>query len=255
MYSDHRFTWEHYCYILRTGLDAGYRYIGFNDHPDGKIVYLRHDVDNDIGIAYRMAGVEYEMGVKSTYLVMIRSANYNLAESRNLHMLEEMVEMGHEIGLHFSLVDHPARDREHDLPELIRRDANILSMLLGREVRVFSFHNPTDGGQFQVEVPGLINAYHNKFFREAFYISESNMRWRDGCPCDVLVRDGHNAVQILIHPLSFADDLSSDDDVLIHFIRIKLADILKYNIGQNRTHREKGLSMREVLQQISNKEN
>ena len=77
-------------------------------------------------------------------------------------MLRDMMDMGHEVGLHFSKIDHPERDRSENVRKLIEQDANILSSIIGKKIKVFGFHNPeTDG--FQIEVNGLINSYSRRF--------------------------------------------------------------------------------------------
>ena len=249
--SDHIFTWDRYRAILAAGLEAGYRYASFGDDVDGKRIYLRHDIDNDITVAHRMAALEKEMGVQATYLVLIRSANYNAAEGRNLRMLAEMADMGHDIGLHFSLEDHPQFARGHDLVELIRSDADLLATMLGAPVTIFGFHNPTEAGQFQVDVSGMINTYADRYYKNIYYMSESNMRWRDGCPGEKLIRGRHKIIQLLVHPLSYAGDLASDYDVLIHFLELKLSDLFEYNLKQNRVLREAEYSVGDVLKELS----
>ena len=249
--SDHTFTWDRYRDILAAGLEAGYSYTSFCDNADGKRIYLRHDIDNDIAVAHHMAVLEKEMGVKATYLVLIRSANYNAAEGRNLRMLAEMAEMGHDIGLHFSLEDHPQCDRGHDLSELIRSDADLLAMLLGNPVTVFGFHNPTDTNQFQMDVFGMVNTYADRYFKDVYYMSESNMHWRDGCPSEKLLSGRHEIIQLLVHPLSYAGDLATDYDVLVHFLELKLSDLFEYNLRQNRVLREAEYSIGDVLKELS----
>ena len=248
--NDHPFNWEHYCKILSAGLEAGYRYVRFIENVDGKRIYLRHDIEREIETSFLMASIEHEMGIGATYYVLLRSANYNPAERRTVHMLHEISEMGHDIGLHFSLIDHPAAERPHDLAALIRDDAALLSRCLGYTIRTFSFHNPGDRGQFSIHVDGLTNAYADQFFRDAHYLSDSNVHWRNGCPCDVLGSSSREVIQILTHPSAFAECFSTDGEVLTHFLGRKIEDLLAYNIAQNRVLLESGLPMEDVLASI-----
>lgn len=255
MKNNHPFNYRHYVEILTSAAHAGYEFLTFckEKTDERKCIYIRHDIDNDVSIALRMARIESEMGVRATFLVMLRSANYNAAEGRNIKMLHEMAAMGHDLGLHFSLVDHPEYRQTHDLVELIQRDAELLGSLLGQPIAVFGFHNPTEGGQYKIEVPGLINTYNAKFFEEAHYLSESNMTWRNGCPCEIFATGLHDKVQMLIHPLSFAEELSSDQDVLMYFLNHKVADLLEYNVSQNRVLREHGDHMAAFRQYLQGK--
>ena len=165
-------------------------------------------------------------------------------------MLHEMRDLGHDIGLHFSLLDHPDYDLVKDLEDLIQQDADILSRIIDSEVRMFSFHNPTSGGQFCIHVDGLINAYADCYFRDAYYTSDSNVRWHSGCPCQTLGNVGHDVIQILIHPNAFSGRFVGDRDVLLYYLGEKTKDLLAYNIGQSRVLRETGLSMTDVMDWI-----
>ena len=251
--NQHPFTVKHYCYILKVAIENGYNFAGFFGKQSRKQIILRHDIDNDIVMAHRMAELEEEAKVKATYLVMIRSANYNAFEGRNVRLLREIAAMGHDIGLHFSLIDHPDRKSRHfELPKLIISDAVVLEGLLGLPVRVFGFHNPTDRVHYQISVPGLINTYEPRFFDTIPYLSESNMHWQSGCPCQLFVDSTIEKAQLLVHPLSYGADLRSDRDVLLHFLHVRFRDLFDYNVKQNRVLRKKMLSMGETVRLILN---
>ena len=253
--NDHPFTWEHYREILLVGLEQGYRYFRFCDDPQEdsfqsnmkeKRLYLRHDIENDISAARHMASLEHEAGICSTYCVLLRSANYNPAERRCVRMLDEIRGMGHDVGLHFSLIDHPDLDRDHTLQELIREDADILSRILHSQVRVFSFHNPPTDGSFSLPIDNLINTYAAPYFRHAYYMSDSNVHWHRGCPCQTLRSDCHKVVQLLTHPNAFSGNFTTDHDVLLNFLQEKVADLLAYNSAQNRSLQLEPVSIKDV---------
>lgn len=236
--SIHPFTIEHYKEILSAILASDYRVSLFSeaDLPE-KVIYIRHDIDNDIGVAHHMASVESEMGMQSTYLVLLRSGNYNPAERENYIFLRQMMDMGHEIGLHFSMIDHPALGHDEDVTKLVRQDADLLSSIIDAPINIFGFHNPGEADDPQVSVEGLINTYDRQYFDHAFYASESNMAWKKGCPCQFPDGITENVVQILIHPLTYAAHHTSDFDVLVHFIRLKLEYLIEYNAQANATLR------------------
>ena len=146
--------------------------------------------------------------------------------------------MGHDIGLHFSLFDHPDYDPFKKLEDLIRQNADILSRLIDSEIRMFSFHNPTSDGQFRIHVVGFTNAYADCYFRDAYYTSDSNVQWHSGCPCQSLGNVGHDIIQSLTHPNAFAGRFVDDRDVLLYYLDEKTKDLLAYNIGQSRILRE-----------------
>ena len=85
--------------LLRQG---GYAFTGYHDyqsHP--RCVILRHDIDNSLPQALRLAEIEAEEGVKSTWFVLLRTDFYNPASAASQRILRRIRELGHEIGLHF----------------------------------------------------------------------------------------------------------------------------------------------------------
>jgi hypothetical protein len=250
--SAQRFTIADYEAILDAARTHGYRFGRFTDPepgPSTRVVYLRHDIDNCIESALLMAETEARAGAVATYLAMVRSENYNPFVRDNVRRLRRIRDLGHEVGLHFTAAEHDPARLERDLASCIRADAGLLELALGAPVRVFSFHNPTEADHVHVAVPGMFNAYSDRFFADARYLSESNMQWRDP-PADVLAASEHRAVQILVHPLSYRDDFSSDRDVLLWFIADTARRLLALNVGQNRVLREQSLSLADVAEYL-----
>ena len=64
-------------------------------------IILRHDVDLDIYPAYKMALLENEIGVKSTFFILLNAQSYNPLSINNKNILREISSLGFEIGLHF----------------------------------------------------------------------------------------------------------------------------------------------------------
>lgn len=259
---NHPFTLEHYRKIVQTGLEQNYRYKLFTENDLGdRRIYFRHDVDNSVNSAFTIAGIEAELGVKSTYLFLLRSENYNLLSGTSYVKIREIAAMGHEIGLHFSLEAHKKDEREnHDisaLPELVIRDVNILSEILNMDIRVWSLHNPGVKGKemLQVDVPGVINTYHPRFFEDVKYISESNMAWREKCPCEMFKDNLYSSYQVLVHPMSYCDKLKTDADILLYFLYEKVLELKKNNEIQNRTLEKKGLTMADITKYFTERAN
>jgi hypothetical protein len=243
------FTIARYQSILDAAHAHGYSFGRFTEpepRSPAAVVYLRHDIDNDIESARLMAELEARSGAVSTYLVMVRSVNYNPFTRANVARLRRIRELGHEVGLHFCSEEHEPGSLARDPAACIRGDAHLLEHALGAPVRVFSFHNPSERDGFTVEVPGLVNAYAERFFADAFYMSESNMHWRHGRPEDVLAAREHRVVQILVHPLSYRADFETDRDVVLWFLRNTAEQLLQHNVSQNRVLRQEGMSLAEL---------
>ena len=76
-------------------------------HDKEKPVILRHDLDYDISRAVSIAKIEHREGVKSTYFVLTTTDFYNVFSMENNKLLEELINLGHEIGLHFDEARYP----------------------------------------------------------------------------------------------------------------------------------------------------
>ena len=68
---------------------------GFIKVPKDKTIILRHDVDLIPENALRMAELEHELGIGSTYYFRA------VQESWNENIIRQIAEMGHEIGNHY----------------------------------------------------------------------------------------------------------------------------------------------------------
>jgi hypothetical protein len=172
------FDLGHYAEILEAGKAGGYRFAFFDDGPERGDIYLRHDVDLSLDAALRMAELEAEHGVQTTYLLMTESVFYNLAASEGVDAIARLRELGHSVGLH-AVYPKAELDERFD--------------------PVVSWHNP------QVEymgrtIPGATNVYAEPFFSPPTYRSDSNQHWRSGCPHEELRGGGFPWLQILVHP-------------------------------------------------------
>ena len=78
-------------YTLSSFLDANLRY----NH-----LILRHDIDMSLEAALSIAITEGELGVKAHYFVLLRTEMYNLFSEKSLEILNKIIDLGHNIGLH-----------------------------------------------------------------------------------------------------------------------------------------------------------
>jgi hypothetical protein len=240
-----RFRLVDYEAILEAAQAQGYTFARFTDPaPSARAVYLRHDVDNSLESAVKMAELEAQHDAVATYLVLVRSPNYNVFSGAGARALRRLRELGHEVGLHFTAEEHDPSALAADLPACIRGDAQLLERVMSAPVRVFSFHNPAGKDDYAAEVPGLVNTYEDRFLLR--YLSESNMSWRHGSPVEVLAEAQDPIVQILVHPFSYRADLTSDREVLLWFLRDKVTELLELNVAQNRVLREEELGLEDV---------
>jgi hypothetical protein len=172
------FTLDHYRELLRAARDGGYRSAFFDGAPHDGDLLLRHDVDLSLDAALRMAELEAEEGAVATYFLMTESVFYNLASSEGRDALERLRRLRHRVGLH-------AVWPKAELDE--RFDPTV------------AWHNP-DPEYMTAPVDGAVNVMGDTWFSPATYRSDSNQRWRHGCPHQELAAGEFPWLQLLTHP-------------------------------------------------------
>jgi hypothetical protein len=238
------FTHDHYRDILRTAHKAGYKFARFGDLEvlqagTERACFLRHDCDNDLVAAQATARIEAKMAVQSTWFVMMRSAMYNLMAPTNRSLVHQILELGHDLGLHFDAADVPHGRLRHELD----RERRWLEDEFQTPVNVVSFHQPSAEILAGTCDLGVLNTYDRQAFDGVFYYSDSNMTFRDGCPSK-LFRDGkHRLVQLLLHPEWWTQDA---EDVhakwarmLANNVALAQRNLLERELTYTRAHRLK----------------
>ncbi len=172
------FSLRHYRELLQAARAGGYRFASFAEGPAEGDLFLRHDVDLSLDAAVRMAELEAEAGARATYFLMTESVFYNLASSEGVRALERLRELGHAVGLH-AVYPHARLDERFD--------------------PVLAWHNP-DPAYMRAPVEGATNVMGERYFDPATYRSDSNQRWRHGCPHAQLAAGAFPWLQLLIHP-------------------------------------------------------
>ena len=172
------FTLDHYREILRAAREGGYRFAGFDGPPAHGDLLLRHDVDLSLEAALAMAELEAEENATTTYLLMTRSVFYNLASREGEAALGRLRALGHRVGLH-AVYPHADLDERFD--------------------RVVAWHNP-EPAYMSAPIDGAVNVMEETYFDPATYRSDSNHRWRSGCPHEELRAGAVPWLQLLVHP-------------------------------------------------------
>jgi hypothetical protein len=172
------FSLVHYGELLEAARAGGYSFAGFEGPPRPGDLLLRHDVDLSLDAALRMAELEAEAGATATYFLMTESVFYNLSSEEGTAALDQLRALGHRVGLH-AVYPRAALD--------------------GRFDPVVAWHNP-DPGYMTAPIEGAVNAMQEGWFDPPTYRSDSNQRWRFGCPHDELRAGAFTWLQLLTHP-------------------------------------------------------
>jgi hypothetical protein len=172
------FDLAHYRELLQAAKAGCYRFTTFGEAPRDGELFLRHDVDLSLDAALRMAELEQEEDAAATYFLMTESVFYNLDSKEGVAALERLRSLGHEVGLHAVYPN-------------ARLDA--------RFAPVVAWHNP-DPEYMQAPIDGAVNVMGDRYFDPATYRSDSNQRWRHGCPHEDLRARAFPWLQLLVHP-------------------------------------------------------
>ncbi len=194
------FTLKHYRQIIEQAQNSAFEIFPIRDAmkvvPGKKQILLRHDIDFSVEDAKRMALVEQEMGVCSTYYVLLHAPTYHIGDRAVYRDLLSIQKMGHEIGLHYDI--NFFEEATIDPMEGIEREAAFLGGLLGTTIVSVSQHKPGTDGFFTGVGSRFIDPYSAKLMKEIRYISDSKRVWRAGCVHELL--ETVPTIQLLVHP-------------------------------------------------------
>ncbi len=200
------FTLKAYSELIGSLLRRGYQVSDYSSTEAASAhLVLRHDVDFDLDSAVSLAQAESQEGWRAFYFVLLRSEFYNLFSNHARAALDRLLELGHDVGVHFDAALH-----DGDAAALVaaaQHECRILEGLTGRPVEVFSLHRPAAALlDRDLEVPGRINAYGSRHFRDIGYCSDSRGAWYHGHPLEHAAVAEGRALQLLTHPIWWVHD-------------------------------------------------
>ncbi len=212
------FTFKAYKELINLSLENNYNISTYEDiDAYDRNIILRHDIDFCPEKALEIAKIEYGIGVKSTYFVLLSTEFYNVFSKESSRMFSEILDMGHHLGLHFDEQRYQ-RSSIEQIKEHIYNEKEILERALRTQIRVVSMHRPS---QFtldsSIQLDGLINSYSSKYFKEMKYISDSRMNWRED-PKVVVSNNQYNKIHILTHPFWYGSESEDTKEKLTRLI-------------------------------------
>lgn len=212
--ADHAYSLPHYRYILRRARELGYLFPLVRDVAfgvrEGRFFLVRHDVDISPWAAERLALLEVEEGVRTTYYYRFHAPYYNLLDEKVAASVRRVAALGHEVGLHYepgyfeALGDDPT--------EGTRRDIRVFEELVGFETKTIAQHQPAQGPLLGEISEKHADAYQRALVRDMPYFGDSGFHWREGCVCTKLGQ--HEQIHTLIHPHSWTISGVAWQDVL-----------------------------------------
>ena len=179
-----------------------------------KYCVIRHDIEFSMDRAYKLAELESQLGIQSTYTVQLRNNTYNALSAKNIMLLHQIQLLGHKIGLHIC----PSKIEKDDIIEEILLESDTFEKYYGFKIDRFAFHRPNLRPEllsWYLQVPGLINCSDKKYFHyydylvpdklDVTYLSDSNHAWSYGHPIDINF-DKVQKIQINTHPFSWTEN-------------------------------------------------
>ena len=213
------FTYDSYFEHVKLLLEKGYKIVSYGDKSPGKKVILRHDVDFSLKKSAELAKKEAESGfnIKSVYYVLLRTNFYNVFSHESAKYIREILDYGHEVGLHFDETFYSFNSKE-EFKEAVHKEAALLEQVTGEPVTSVSMHRPSKFVlEGDIQFDGIINSYSQEYFKEWKYVSDARMNWREDL--DEIVECGqHEKIQIVTHAFWYADQRESTKDKLMKFI-------------------------------------
>lgn len=195
---DVAYTYDWYRRFLTSLIRAGFDFRDYDaDLGPGEAI-PRHDIDLSPSRALTTARIEAELDVTGTYFFLVSTPIYNPLYERTRAVIEEISDLGHDVGLHFSTHQYwgPADDPDESaIEERVIAERETLSTVVPT-VDAVSFHIPPDwvlGRRFE----GFESTYEPRFFQEIEYVADSNQRWRELPPP---LDDIGEKIQVLVHP-------------------------------------------------------
>ena len=204
------FTRENYRRLLRLSLET-YKpctYTNFSEHE--RFILWRHDLDTSIHSARKIALIEAEVGIVSTFFLHLHNPFYNLFEREVVDCIRDIQKLGHPIALHFDSHFYDIQN-EATLTKYLVFEKTLLENIFEQKIEVFSFHNtnPFTMSCQEWQYAGLINTYSEFFQKNVGYCSDTNGYWRGKRLEEVLDEAKDQSLQVLIHPEWWQDTVMS----------------------------------------------
>lgn len=188
--------------IVQTMIHQGYECVNMDFfNPELSHLLLRHDVDMNLSAAVKMAQIESKNNWQSIYFVMLSTEFYNLFSRAGRESLFEIIEQGHDIGLHYDLSVYSSHT---NIEKEISDECKILESLINRQINYVAPHRPSSYCKEILNNKNTIasraHPYQPKYFSNNRYIAESSGYWSHGHPLDNENYKSKKGIQLLTHP-------------------------------------------------------
>jgi hypothetical protein len=225
------FTFDYYKKIFNIALENGYQIITLKEffldeyNQDDKILVNRIDVDMKIDRLKTLYQIFKDLDIKASIYLRLHAPNYNLLTISNIKIIQDLVSIGCEIGLHTELEDIGGYCSIEKV-ELLRQEIKLFEIIFGLKVYGTASHgdmteyNNLDFWKSHTsEDFGLIyEAYDEKLWNNCRYVSDSEWtQWKAYENGKILKNDRRTPTEhmsdcslqklhLLTHPESFYEE-------------------------------------------------
>lgn len=178
------FTLKSYKTLVIALKEGGYTFQTFEEFAtspvQGKIVVMRHDVDELAENALKMARLENELGIRATYFFRI------VKQSNVPEVIWQIADLGHEIGYHY---EDPSLAEGDEAKAMASFAKNLAYFRKYYPVRSVCMHGSSTSKydnrllwkSHQLSDYGLVGEpYLSVDFNQVFYITDTGYAWDGG---------------------------------------------------------------------------
>ncbi len=222
------FTFDYYKRIFQIAIENDYKIITlkefFNDeyYKNEKILVNRIDVDVKIDRLKTIYKIFKELNIKASIYVRLHASQYNLLSIGNIKIIQDLISIGCEIGLHTELEDVGGYCRI-EKKELLQQEIKLFETIFGMKMYGTASHgdmthynNLDFWKNHKAEEFGLLyEAYDKKLWDNCRYVSDSEWtRWKayeNGkllendrrTPIEHIIEERPKVFHLLTHPESW----------------------------------------------------
>lgn len=221
------FTFNYYEKIFQSALDYDYRIISLKEFfldefsQNDKILVNRIDVDINIDRLRIIYRIFKKLNIKASIYIRLHSPNYNLLSIGNIQIIQNLISIGCEIGLHTELEDVEGYCKLNKT-ELLKKEIELIETVF--QIKVFGsashrdmtnynnldFWKKNDPKDFGLEY----EAYNEKLWNNCRYVSDSEWtQWKSYNDGILMTNDKRNPIDhmkenckvlhLLTHPESW----------------------------------------------------
>ena len=189
------FTIKTYKSLLQILMEKKYLFLSFQEYIQKKysiqnsnlsFVILRHDVDRLPQNALRMAQLEAQMNIKSTYFFRVINKTFKP------NIIKKIAELGHEIGYHYEVLSKTKGNLESGI-KLFQKELQEFKKIINVNTACMhgsplsNWDSRTLWNKYNIKKFGIIGEpYYDIDFNKILYLTDTGRRWNGS---NVNIRD------------------------------------------------------------------